>query len=75
MLFEEYLAPGSSEPYLPGEILVRPAIATVCVQMGHLDAAERELIRCREINGVGRRLARACWFRSASASGRRGGYR
>jgi len=53
VLFEEYLTTVSSEPYPLGEILVRSIIASICVQIGSLDAAERELVRCREIMALG----------------------
>ncbi|MGA9721285.1 MAG: AAA family ATPase, partial [Candidatus Binatus sp.] len=52
-LFKEYFATAGSEIAVVNEILVRPIIASICVQIGHLDAAERELVRCREIMALG----------------------
>ena len=52
-LFKEYFATAGSEIAVVNEILVRPIIASICVQISHLDAAERELVRCREIMALG----------------------
>jgi tetratricopeptide (TPR) repeat protein len=51
--FEELFATTPGESQVAHEVLVRPVSATILVENGHLDAAERDLVRCREIMAAG----------------------
>ena len=51
--FEEYFAIAACESQPGYEIVIRPVSALIRAQMGQLDAARNELVRCREIFAAG----------------------
>jgi len=51
--FDEYFAVTASQSEPGYEILIRPVSAVIQAQIGQLDAAEHELVRCREIVASG----------------------
>jgi len=52
-VLEEYFSTAGGESQPGHEVLIRPVSAMIRVEMSQLNAAEHELVRCREIMASG----------------------